>query len=155
MAAAYLTTNSCLIRNSIMEQSKQVVISMLKFKIKAFVATNKKKMDWYRKEFMTQPDKRFGGGVGKKGLLSHYKVALPEEDAFFEQDPLNCLIYQQRWDEFLSDCVAMACLHEFLTKEPIEFVDQEIVNKNLKAIPVSSDELERWMTNAASGVGPH
>jgi len=71
-----------------MEQSKQVVISMLKFDIKTFVVASKKKMDWYRKEFMTQPDKRFGGGVGKKGLLSHYKVVLPEEDAFFEQDPL-------------------------------------------------------------------
>lgn len=138
-----------------MEQSKQVVISMLKFDIKTFVVASKKQMNWYRKEFMTQPDKRFGGGVGKKGLLSHYKVALPEEDAFFEQDPLNCLIYQQRWDEFLSDCVAMACLHEFLTKEPIEFIDQEIINKDLKAIPVSSDELEQWVNNAASGVRPH
>ena len=138
-----------------MEQSKQVVISMLKFDIKTFVVASKKQMNWYRKEFMTQPDKRFGGGVGKNGLLSRYKVALPEEDAFFDEDPLHRLIYQQRWDEFLSDCVAMACLHEFLTKEPIEFIDQEIINKDLKAIPVSSDELERWVNNAASGVRPH
>ena len=49
----------------------------------------------------------------------------------------------------------MACLHEFLTKEPIEFIDQEIINKDLKAIPVLSDELERWVNNAASGVRPH
>ena len=49
-----------------MEQSKQVVISMLKFDIKTFVVASKKQMNWYRKEFMTQPDKRFGGGVGKK-----------------------------------------------------------------------------------------
>ncbi len=51
-----------------MKQSKQMVISLLKFDIKTFVVANKKKMDWYRKEFMTQPDKRFGGGVGKKGV---------------------------------------------------------------------------------------
>ena len=59
IAATYLTTNSCFKRNSIMEQSKQVVISMLKFDIKTFVVASKKQMNWYRKEFMTQPDKRF------------------------------------------------------------------------------------------------
>jgi hypothetical protein len=138
-----------------MNYGNQLYISMLKFNIKTIVQTSKKRTNWFKHEFATQPDHRFGGGIGKRELLKFYETQLPEVDRFFEENNLNRLIYQEGWNDFLDDCVAMACLHHFLTNEPIEFVPKHVIEKNLIAVPVSAESIEKWQRHRDQNHKPH
>jgi len=136
--------SSQLARRLDMNHGHQLYISMLKFNIKTIVQTSKKRTLWLKNEFATQPDHRFGGGVGKLELLKFYEAKLPEVDRFFDENNLNRLIYQDGWKDFLDDCVALACLHQFLTSEPIDFVPKHFIQKNRVAVPVSDEAIEKW-----------
>ena len=54
-----------------MKTEKTVILDMTKFGIKTLVGAKQKKIDFYLTSYRTQPDSRFGGGVGKKQLMTY------------------------------------------------------------------------------------
>ena len=103
-----------------------VVINMLGYNIKTFVSTTQEKIDWYFNEFKTQPDKKFGSGAGKSILCDFLLNTIQKEDAYFSFDILNAEKSPTRWDEFLEDCVAFACLHSYLNKTALPIADTQL-----------------------------
>ena len=89
-------------------------INMMAYGIKTIVQAAKQKIDWYMNEFATQPDAKFGGGIGKVALLNYLGQRISIEDDFFNQSPLSQIEEPKRWQEYLDDCVAFACLHSFI-----------------------------------------
>ena len=103
-----------------------VVINMLGYNIKTFVSTTQEKIEWYFNEFKTQPDKKFGNGTGKVILCDFLLNTIQNEDAYFSFDILNAEKSPTRWDEFLDDCVAFACLHSYLNKTALPIADTQL-----------------------------
>ena len=103
-----------------------VVINMLGYNIKTFVSTTQEKIDWYFNEFKTQPEKKFGSGAGKVILCDFLLNTIQKEDAYFSFDILNAEKSPTRWDEFLEDCVAFACLHSYLNKAALPLADTQL-----------------------------
>jgi hypothetical protein len=103
-----------------------VVINMLGYNIKTFVSTTQGKIDWYFNEFKTQPDKKFGNGAGKVILCDFLLNTIQNEDAYFSIDILNAEKSPTRWDEFLEDCVAFACLNSFLNNTALPIADNQL-----------------------------
>lgn len=103
-----------------------VVINLLGYNIKTFVSTTQERIDWYFNEFKTQPDKKFGSGAGKVILCDFLFNTILNEDAYFSFDILNAEKSPTRWDEFLEDCVAFACLHSFLNNTALPIADTQL-----------------------------
>ena len=103
-----------------------VVINMLGYNIKTFVSTTQEKIDWYFNEFKTQPDKKFGGGEGKVLLREFLFNTIQNEDEYFSFDISNAENSPTRWEEFLEDCVAFACLHSFLNNTALPIADTQL-----------------------------
>ena len=103
-----------------------VVINMLGYNIKTLVSTTQEKIDWYFNEFKTHPDKKFGSGSGKARLCDFLLNTIQNEDAYFSIDILNTEKSPTRWDEFLEDCVAFACLHSYLNKTALPIADTQL-----------------------------
>lgn len=100
-------------------------INMMAYGIKTIVQASKKKIDWYMNEFATQPDKKFGGGIGKVALLNYLGQCISLEDDFFNQSHLSQIEEPKRWQEYLDDCVAFACLHSFMNGAEVPQVTSE------------------------------
>ena len=103
-----------------------VVINMLSYKIKTLVSTTQEKIDWYFNEFKTQPDKKFGSGVGKVIFCEFLLYNIKNEDDYFSLDILNAEKSPKRWSEFLEDCVAFACLHSYLNKTALPIAGTQL-----------------------------
>jgi hypothetical protein len=103
-----------------------VVINMLSYNIKTLVSTTQEKIDWYFNEFKTQPDKKFGNGAGKSILCDFLLNIIQREDAYFSFDILNAEKSPTRWNEFLEDCIAFACLHSYLNKTALPIADTQL-----------------------------
>ena len=69
-----------------MKKNDTVVINMTQYGINTLVETTEKKINFYLNEYKTQPDKRFGGGVGKKALMAFTFEAIQKEDIFFSEN---------------------------------------------------------------------
>jgi hypothetical protein len=103
-----------------------VVINMLSYNIKTLVSTTQEKIDWYFNEFKTQPDKKFGSGAGKSILCDFLLNTIQNEDAYFSLDILNAEKSPTRWDDFLEDCIAFACLHSYLNKTALPIANAQL-----------------------------
>ncbi len=125
-----------------MKKNDTVVINMTQYGINTFVETTEKKINFYLNEYKTQPDKRFGGGVGKKALMAFTFDCIQKEDIFFTKNLFAVITMQERWQDFLEDCIIYATLHAHFNnttpttiKEPIterhftEAIEELINNK--------------------------
>jgi hypothetical protein len=54
-----------------MNSENTVFINMFHYGITTLVGATQDKIDWYMNEYSTQPDKKFGGGAGKKKLMTY------------------------------------------------------------------------------------
>ncbi len=127
-----------------MKKNDTVVINMTQYGINTLVETTEKKINFYLNEYKTQPDKRFGGGVGKKALMAFTFEAIQKEDIFFSENLNAAMTMPQRWDDFLEDCIIYATLHshfnntapmtilEPLTKSYITEVIEELIKYKYK-----------------------
>ena len=102
-----------------MESEKAIYIDMTGYGITTIVGATQEKIDWYMNAYATQPDKRFGDGVGKKKLMTYTLKCIQREDRYFNQSPVLPALEQQRWLDFLEDCIIFATLHSFFNKVPV------------------------------------
>ncbi|MCO4090136.1 MAG: hypothetical protein HEQ17_14845 [Limnohabitans sp.] len=100
-----------------------VAINMFAYGITTIVSTTQEQIDWYFNEFKIQPDKKFGKGAGKDQLCAFLYQQIKREDAFFSSDIFNSEKYPSRWQEFLEDCIAFACIDSYLNNTAVPLVD--------------------------------
>jgi hypothetical protein len=100
-----------------------VVINMFTYGITTIVSTTQEQIDWYFNEFKIQPDKKFGNGAGKRQLCAFLYQQIKREDAFFSSDIFNGEKYPSRWQDFLEDCIAFACIDSYLNNTAVPLVD--------------------------------
>ena len=92
---------------------------MLHFGIRTNVLAQHSRIGWYLNEYKTQPDKKFGGGLGKMELLKILKYQLPLVDGYFDSNPHLATSANPRWQDFCEDCLVLATLSAFLNDEQI------------------------------------
>jgi hypothetical protein len=100
-----------------------VAINMFAYGITTIVSTTQEQIDWYFNEFKIQPDKKFGNGAGKRQLCAFLYQQIKREDAFFSSDIFNSEKYPSRWQDFLEDCIAFACIDSYLNNTTVPLVD--------------------------------
>ena len=100
-----------------------VAINMFAYGVTTIVSTTQERIDWYFYECKSQPDKKFGKGSGKRQLYASLYQQIKREDAFFSSDIFNGEKYPNRWQDFLDDCIAFACIHSYLNKTTVPIVD--------------------------------
>ena len=116
-----------------MKSEKTVIIDMKKFGITTFVSVKQSKIDWYMNEYATQPDAKFGGGVGKKILVANiYDQILHEEKYFNNSVSLSASHAYDRWQYFLDGCVIYATLNSHFSGNPVPLVsDKQLADATL------------------------
>ena len=102
-----------------MTQDTYSALLMSSFGINTAVLVKHSRINWYLNEYLTQADKRFGGGLGKKELLRRLEYLLPKEDKYFDSHPNEAVRTNERWVDFCEDCIVLATLAAFLTKKNI------------------------------------
>ena len=122
-----------------MQTQKTVILDMTKFGIKTLVGAEHKKIDFYLTIYRTQPDSRFGGGVGKKQLMTYTYNCIQAEDKFFDRYPEAAESDPQRWLDFLEDCIIYATLFSYLNDEPLSLVEEPLNS-------LQSDQAEKQLT---------
>ena len=100
-----------------------VAINMFAYGITTIVSTTQEQIDWYFNEFKTQPDKKFGKGAGKRQLCAFLYQQIKREDDFFSSDIFKGEKYPSRWQDFLEDCIAFACIDSYLNNTAVPLVD--------------------------------
>jgi hypothetical protein len=111
-----------------------ILLDMTVFGIKTFVGTTQEKIDWYFNEFKTQPDSKFGGGIGKRQLLLELKKILINEDKFFNKNISFKYTYKQRWENYLEDCVAFATLYSFMSDSDLPCIENDHFGELLRSL---------------------
>lgn len=114
-----------------MTQEIYSAILMNSFGINTVVMTKHSRIDWYLKEYLTQPDELFGGGLGKNELLRRLEYLLPKEDKYFDSHPSQAVRKNQRWVDFCEDCVILVTLTAFLKKKKIVLVHPDVYDSNI------------------------
>ena len=108
-------------------QDQICFLNMMAYGFNTIVQTRRSKIDWYMNAYETQPDKRFGAGVGKKKLSDNLKLHLAFENSFFDANPNLQNPFDNRWLDFLEDCIIYATLIAHLNKVPVQYVDNETI----------------------------
>ncbi len=114
--------------------NEKYFINMTAYGIKTIVKASKKKIDWFMNEFATQPDAKFGGGVGKVALLNYLGQCISIEDEFFNKSHLSQIEEPKRWQEYLDDCVAFACLHSFMNGTEVPQLISEFTLEQMETV---------------------
>lgn len=109
-----------------MKNSDSVILDMTKHGINTVVETSQEKINYYLNEYKTQPDNKFGGGVGKKQFMAYTFFCIQLEEKFFS-DNLNSIgIYCQRWEDFLEDCIIYATLYSHFNNTPLPLISNQL-----------------------------
>ena len=110
-------------------QDQICFLNMMAYGFNTIVQTRRSRIDWYMNAYKTQPDKRFGAGIGKKKLSENLQRHLAFENAFFDANPNLQNSFDNRWLDFLEDCIIYSTLIAHLNKVPVQFVDNETLAK--------------------------
>lgn len=105
-------------------------IPMNRFGINSIVMTEHKNLEETRKKFLHDPDWSWCDGRGKKYLHSLLKQNLLSEDAYFESHIYEALQTNQRWVDFMTDCMIFAVLDEVLTENPLVLLHPSCVGRS-------------------------
>ena len=102
--------------------NKEIIYSaipMERFGIKTLVLTQHQQLIDIRETFINDPDWSWCGGKGKRFMHQILKKDLMAEDAYFEAHIDEAIESNQRWVDFMDDCVIFAVLDEVITSNPL------------------------------------
>jgi|GEM_PF-1797611 len=119
-------------------------IAMTVHGINAHVLATHAELDSIRLALLTLPDNVWGGGKGKRYAQQQLHLRLKEENAYFIGNPAMVSEDNDRWSEFMDDCIFFAVLHSVVTGAPIILVHPEQWN----------DASSKAKRDASSGVRP-
>jgi len=103
--------------------------------ISVVVLTEHKRLEETRSEFLQKPDSIWMGGRGKNHMRNYLDVALRAQDKYFDQNPLEAVSENQRWNDFLDDCVIYAVLCSVLDDEPLALLHPSVWNEQYAGRP--------------------
>ena len=107
-----------------------VSISMESFGINCSVLTEDETVQAYCREYSKIPDSKWYGGRGKKFLHKILKQRLQVEDAYFDTHIHEAITTNDRWNNFMKDCVMLAALDHVITARPIKLIHPSIYGRN-------------------------
>ena len=102
-----------------MKQEIYSAIPMDRFGIKTLAITQHEFLLKAREKFLNDPDWTWCGGRGKKFMHQMLKNNLLVEDAYFETHIDEAVNTNQRWNDFINDCVIFSALDEVVTSNPV------------------------------------
>jgi len=102
-----------------MKQEIYSAIPMDRFGIQTLVLTQHQQLIDLREEFINYPDWIWCEGRGKRFMHQMIKKNLLAEDAYFEAHAEEAIESNQRWVNFMDDCVIFAVLDEVITSNPL------------------------------------
>lgn len=102
-----------------MKQGIYSAIPMDRFGIQTLVLTQHEQLIDLREEFINYPDWIWCEGRGKRFMHQMLKKNLLAEDAYFEAYTEEAIESNQRWINFMDDCVIFAVLDEVITSNPL------------------------------------
>jgi hypothetical protein len=102
-----------------MKQEIYSAIPMERFGIQTLVLTRHQQLIGIREAFLNDPDWSWCGGKGKQFMHQMLKKTLLVEDAYFETHIDEAIDSNQRWVDFMDDCVIFAVLDEVITSNPL------------------------------------
>lgn len=101
------------------KEIKYSAIPMSRFGIQTLVLTQHQQLIDIRKAFLKDPDWSWCDGKGKQFMHQMLKKDLMAEDAYFETNIDEAIVSNQRWVNFMNDCVIFAVLDEVITSNPL------------------------------------
>jgi len=101
------------------KEIKYSAIPMSRFGIQTLVLTQHQQLIDIREAFLNDPDWSWCDGKGKQFMHQMLKKDLMAEDAYFETNIDEAIESNQRWVDFMNDCVIFAVLDEVLTSNPL------------------------------------
>jgi len=110
-----------------MKQEIYSAIPMERFGIQTLVLTRHQQLIGIREAFLNDPDWSWCGGKGKKFMHRMLKKDLLFEDAYFEAHIDEAVESNQRWVDFMDDCVIFAVLDEVITSNPVQLLHPSCV----------------------------
>jgi len=119
-------------------------IAMTVHGINANVLAPHSELDSIRRTLLTLPDSAWGEGLGKQHLQQQLHVQLKEENEYFLNNPGQVQRDNERWTEFMNDCIFYAVLHSVVTGAPIILIHPDQWNQ-FRA---------RSKRDTSSGLGP-
>lgn len=94
-------------------------IPMNRFGIKTIAVAPHLSLVEARAKFIKDPDWTWCDGKGKKFMHRMLRQKLLLEDAYFEEHIDQAINSNQRWNDFIDDCVIFAVLDEVITSNPM------------------------------------
>ena len=101
------------------KEIKYSAIPMSRFGIQTLVLTQHQQLIDIREAFLNDPDWSWCDGKGKQFMHQMLKKDLMAEDAYFETNIDEAIESNQRWVDFMNDCVIFAVLDEVITSNPL------------------------------------
>jgi len=103
------------------EEKQQVMSAVLmqRLGINTVVLTPQENLERLRQEYLCKPDRVWGNGRGKTYMRDQLAAALKAEDEYFDRNPSLAVEGNQRWVDFMDDCVIYAVLCSVLDDEPL------------------------------------
>ena len=101
------------------KEIKYSAIPMSRFGIQTLVLTQHQQLIDIREAFLNDPDWSWCDGKGKQFMHQMLKKDLMAEDAYFETNIDEAIVSNQRWVNFMNDCVIFAVLDEVITSNPL------------------------------------
>ena len=101
------------------KEIKYSAIPMSRFGIQTLVLTQHQQLIDIREAFLNDPDWSWCDGKGKQFMHQMLKKDLMAEDAYFETNIDEAIESNQRWVDFMDDCVIFAVLDEVITSNPL------------------------------------
>jgi hypothetical protein len=101
------------------KEIKYSAIPMSRFGIQTLVLTKHQQLIDIREAFLNDPDWSWCDGKGKQFMHQMLKKDLMAEDAYFETNIDEAIESNQRWVDFINDCVIFAVLDEVITTNPL------------------------------------
>jgi hypothetical protein len=112
-----------------MKQEIYSAIPMDRFGIRTLAVTQHESLVKAREKFLNDPDWTWCGGKGKKFMHKMLKKNLLDEDAYFDAHIDEAVDTNQRWNDFIDDCIIFAVLDEVITNNPVQLLHPSCAEK--------------------------
>ena len=114
-------------------------IPMDRFGIKTLALTPHRKIEDIRDKFIHSPDNSWFSGCGKKVMHKFLKSSLLDEDAYFNEHLDEAISTNQRWTNFIDDCVIFAVLDMIVNQGQLILLHPSSYEEYSFANKISSD----------------
>lgn len=119
-------------------KKNRVVVDMNQYGIETVVVANFDELESIRHRFNTSPDNTFFNGEGKAAMYEWLLGSVRDEDTYFNKHLELVSSSNERWLNFLADCLILAVLCTCLHGTPIQLIHPDGFEEMKSRFMVSS-----------------